>query len=317
MTRWNILIPTVYLSAMVCGARPAGGQTPNAILGRWDMTVRRAQDSFPSWFEVRLSGNRTLVGQFVGEFGSARPIARIDFANGNMHFVVPPQWDRGNNDLVFDGRLDRDSLSGSMTDASGARLSWTATRAPALRPAANPGWGSSIALFNGRNLDGWRATGTNQWRVVNGILTSSSAGANLLTDRSFTDFKLHVEFRYAKDGNSGVYLRGRYEVQVEDSRGLPLSSEHLGGVYGFLIPNQDVARSPGEWQTFDITLIGRQATVVLNGTMIICRQDIPGITGGALNSDEAAPGPIMLQGDHTPIEYRNVILTPVKQRGAR
>jgi hypothetical protein len=313
MPRCKMLLTTICTSAAALGAGRAGAQAvPAPIIGRWDMIVQQPRDSFPSWFEVRLSGNRTLVGQFVGEVGSARPVARIDFANGNIHFTVPPQWDRGNADLVFDGRLEGDRLAGSMTDASGATLTWTATRAPALRPAANPRWGSSIPLFNGKNLDGWHATGTNQWRVVNGILTSSSAGANLVTDRTFTDFKLHVEFRYSKDGNSGVYLRGRYEVQVEDSRGLPLSSEHLGGVYGFLIPNQDVARGPGEWQTFDITLVGRQVTVVLNGTMIICRQDIPGITGGALNSDEAAPGPIMLQGDHMPIEYRNVILSPVK-----
>ena len=121
-----------------------------------------------------------------------------------------------------------------------------------------------------------------------------------------------MEFRYPKEGNSGVYLRGRYEVQVEDSRGMELSSEHLGGIYGFLVPNQDAARNPGEWQSFDITLSGRQVTVVLNGTTIICEQDIPGITGGALSSDEGAPGPIMLQGDHNPIEYRKVTLRPVK-----
>ena len=94
MARWNILIPTVYLSATALDARPAVSQTlPDAILGRWDMTVRRAQDSFPSWLEVRLSGNRTLVGQFVGEFGSARPIARIDFTN-RARFVIPPATGR-------------------------------------------------------------------------------------------------------------------------------------------------------------------------------------------------------------------------------
>lgn len=313
MPRWNLLVTMIGASAVTLGAVPASGQArPPAILGRWDMTVRTQSDSFPSWLEVRLSGNRTLVGQFVGEFGSARPISKIEFSNGSVHFAVPPQWDRGNNDIVFDGRLDADRLAGSMTDASGARLTWTADRAPALRPAANPRWGSPIALFNGKDLRGWHPTGANQWQVVNGILTSSKAGANLVTDRPFTDFKLHVEFRYPKDGNSGVYLRGRYEVQVEDSRGLELSSEHLGGVYGFLTPNQDVAKAPGEWQSFDITLVGRQVTVVLNGTMIICRQDIPGITGGALSSNEGAPGPIMLQGDHAPIEYRSVILTPAR-----
>ena len=313
MKRWNLVGQIIGVLAVVAGATGARGQArPAAIIGRWDMTVHTARDSFPSWLEVRLSGNRTLVGQYVGGGGSARPIAKVDFTNGAVHFALPPQWDRGDHDLVFNGRLDGDNLTGTMIDASGTKVTWTATRTPALLPVREPPWGAPVPLFNGKNLTGWHATGANQWQVVNGLLTSAKAGANLATDRTFTDFKLHVEFRYPKDGNSGVYLRGRYEVQVEDSRGLTLSSEHLGGIYGFLVPNQDVAKGPGEWQSFDITLIGRQVTVILNGTTIICRQNIPGITGGALSSDEAVPGPIMLQGDHTPIEYRSVILTPAK-----
>ena len=292
--------------------RVAAQAAPPAIVGRWDLTVHGGRDTFPSWLEVRLSGNRTLVGRFVGQFGSARPVAKIEFTNGAMHFTIPPQWDRGASDLVLDARLDGDRLAGSMIGAAGEHYTWTATRAPALRPAGSTAWGRPIALFDGKDLGGWHATGSNQWRVVNGILTSASAGANLVSDRTFHDFKLHVEFRYPREGNSGVYLRGRYEVQVEDSRGQGLSSEHLGGVYGFLVPNEDAARNPGDWQSFDITLVGRQVTVMLNGVMIICRQDIPGITGGALDAAEAAPGPIMLQGDHTPIEYRKVILTPAR-----
>ena len=111
-------------------------------------------------------------------------------------------------------------------------------------------------------------------------------------------------------GNSGVYLRGRYEVQVEDSKGLELDSHHEGGVYGLLTPNEDAAKGPGEWQSFDITLYGRMVTVVLNGRAIIIRQEIPGITGGALDSKEGEPGPIYLQGDHAAIEYRKIVLTP-------
>lgn len=313
MRRWNFVTRSIGVLAVALTAAGARGQMRQpAIVGRWDMTVHAARDSFPSWLEVRWSGNRMLVGQYVGGGGSARPIGKVDFTNGKIHFALPPQWDRGNSDLVFDGRLDRDRLSGSLTDASGGHLTWTANRAPALQRAAEPKWGAPIALFNDKDLTGWHATGTSQWQVVNGVLTSAKAGANLVTDRTVTDFKLHVEFRYPKEGNSGVYLRGRYEVQVEDSRGMELSSEHLGGIYGFLVPNQDVARDAGEWQSFDITLIGRQVTVVLNGTTIICRQNIPGITGGALSSDEGAPGPIMLQGDHTPIEYRSVVLMPAK-----
>jgi hypothetical protein len=108
-----------------------------------------------------------------------------------------------------------------------------------------------------------------------------------------------------------VYLRGRYEVQVEDNKGLEPSSTYFGGIYGFLTPNEMVAKSPGEWQSYDITLIGRRVTVVANGKTIINDQIIPGITGGAIDSKEGNPGPIYLQGDHGPIEYRNMKLTPV------
>ena len=176
-----------------------------------------------------------------------------------------------------------------------------------------PEWGSPINLLSGSDLAAWHASANSQWRVVDQVLTNAKTGSNLVTRSAFTDFKLHLEFRYPKAGNSGVYLRGRYEVQIiDDSAGSEPGSEHLGGVYGFLSLNENVARQPGEWQTFDITLVGRLVTVVLNGKTVIGNQEIPGITGGALDSDEGTPGPLMLQGDHGPIEFRNIILTPAK-----
>ena len=176
-----------------------------------------------------------------------------------------------------------------------------------------PTWGDPIRLFNGTDLAGWHALGTNQWRATNGVLESPKSGANLVTDRTFTDYKLHVEFRYPKGSNSGVYQRGRYEVQVEDSVSAEPQNDMVGGVYGFIAPSEIAAKKPGEWQTFDITLVGRMITVVLNGKMVICNREIPGITGGALDSDEGEPGPLLLQGDHGPIEYRNnIILRPAR-----
>jgi hypothetical protein len=162
-------------------------------------------------------------------------------------------------------------------------------------------------------MNAWEALpgGENQWKVIGGLLTNTKSGANLATKQTFTDFKLHLEFRVPKGGNSGVYLRGRHEVQVEDSPLGEPSSAHLGGVYGFLVPNEQAHMGAGVWQTFDITLIGRRVTVVLNGKTIIADQTIPGITGGALDSNEGEPGPIYLQGDHTSVEYRNIRITPV------
>jgi hypothetical protein len=147
---------------------------------------------------------------------------------------------------------------------------------------------------------------------VNGVLQSPKSGSNLITDEKFNDFKLHIEFRYPKESNSGVYLRGRYEVQVSDNKGEAPLKDYFGAIYGFIEPVEQAAKAAGEWQTYDITLVGRLVTVVANGKTIICNAPIPGITGGALDSNEGEPGPIMLQGDHGPIEYRNIVITPAK-----
>jgi hypothetical protein len=314
----------VFLTVVVlvfCATQPgirASQQPPEpAIAGRWDIIVETAAGNYPSWLEVRKSGYRTLVGQFVGQSGSARPISSVEFADGKVSFSVPPQWEQRDSALHFEAELVNDRLSGWTTDSSGKRLAWTARRAPTLRRQAEPRWGKPIQLIKRSDLTGWQAIGgANNWQVVNGVLTNTKAGGNVLTNQKFTDFKLHAEFRYPKDGNSGIYLRGRHEVQIEDSAGLEPTSVHLGGVYGFLTPNEDAAKRFGEWQTFDITLVGRLVTVVLNGRTIICSQAIPGITGGALDSDEAAPGPLLLQGDHGPIEFRNLKITPAKSEGA-
>jgi hypothetical protein len=285
---------------------------PPAIIGRWDITIAAASGAQPSWLEVRPSGNGYLVGRFVGVVGSARPISRIELTDGVMRFSIPPQWEQGKSDLHVEGRLKGEVMSGSITFPDGKTSTWTAKRAPSLRRAAAPTWGAPIRLFNGTDLTGWHAIGTNQWRTVNGVLQSPKSGANLVTDGRFTDYKLHLEFRYPKGSNSGVYQRGRYEVQVEDSVATEPQNDMIGGVYGFIAPSEIAAKKPGDWQSYDITLVGRMITVVLNGKTVVCNREIPGITGGALDSDEGAPGPLLLQGDHGPIEYRNITLTPAR-----
>ncbi len=135
-----------------------------------------------------------------------------------------------------------------------------------------------------------------------------------MSDKTFENFKLHVEFNIGPDSNSGVYLRGRYEVQIENESAGESPSHHTGGVYGFLTPNPEQPRTTGKWQTFDITLIGRNVTIVQNGKTIIDNQEIPGITGGALNSNEGDPGPIVLQGSEKGhVSFRNIVLTPAAQ----
>ena len=309
---------TASLIAATCVAASLAAQepAPPPVVGTWDLTLTGPDGrAMPSWLEVHMSGRGVLVGRFVGVVGSVRPISRLTYANDTLRFSLPPQWEAGDADVQFAAAVAGDGLSGAITDPSGTRYAFTAVRAPALR-RATPLWGAARQLFNGRDLAGWHTVGgANQWSAVGGVLTNAKGGANLVTDAVYTDFKLHVEVRYPARGNSGVYLRGRHEVQVEDSVVTKADAEATGGlgaIYGFLIPNQNAAKGAGQWETLDITLVGRLVTVVLNGKRIIGEAEIPGPTGGALDSKEGTPGPIMLQGDHGPVEYRNLTITPAR-----
>ena len=306
------------VAAIALAVSSLAGQKPARppVIGTWDLTLTAPDGHrLPSWLEVHVSGNGVLVGRFVGVVGSVRPISRLTYANDTLRFAIPPQWEGGDADLQFAGVFAGDNLGGTITDPNGTRYPFTAVRAPALRRPTPP-WAPAHRLFNGKDLAGWHTVGgANQWSAVNGVLTNAKGGANLVTDAVYSDFKLHVEVRYPPKGNSGVYLRGRHEVQVEDSLVTNADAEATGGlgaIYGFLIPNQNAAKGAGEWETLDVTLVGRLVTVVLNGKRIICEAEIPGPTGGALDSKEGAPGPIMLQGDHGPVEYRNLVLTPAR-----
>ena len=311
MRRLQIGLVTVALPVALPAAAEAQAGAP--IIGRWDLTVQGTDRSYPSWVEVTLSGHRTLVGRFVAGGGSARPISKVTYENGAVRFSLPPQWEIQPNDVQVTATLANDKLTGTIVQPNGEKHSFTGVRAPMLRRTAAPVWGKPVVLFGGTEMNAWEALpgGENQWKVIDGLLTNTKSGANLATKQKFTDFKLHLEFRVPKGGNSGVYLRGRHEVQVEDSPLGEPSSTHLGGVYGFLVPNEQAHKGAGVWQTYDITLIGRRVTVVLNGKTIIADQTIPGITGGALDSNEGEPGPLYLQGDHTSVEYRNIRITPV------
>jgi hypothetical protein len=188
-------------------------------------------------------------------------------------------------------------------------------RAPKFDHKYTPKWGKPITLFNGKDLSGWRVRDANKadtWRVVDNVLENTPHGTDLITEQSFVDYKLHVEFKMVEKSNSGVYLRGRYEVQIEDNFGQEPESHRIGGIYGFITPSSNPAKKAGEWQSFDVTLIGRRVTVVFNDKTIINNAEIPGITGGALDSSEGEAGPIMLQGDHEKIFYRNIVITPAK-----
>jgi len=320
----NLILSLAFLLISVFLSNAQRVESDSPLIGSWDLTITMEQDQlenlglfrhglmsssgFPGWLKVKLSGFSTLVGYYVGYEGSARPIAEVhyDADNDKYNFTIPPQW-MDIDDIYFEFTLKDDKLEGyKMLD--GNKLKFTGVRAPSLEREDPPIWGSPINLLT-ENMERWIIPENNQFKMVDGVLVNAEKGGNLITNQKFDDFKLSVEFRYPEGSNSGIYLRGRYELQIEDSEGRA-DDVSIGGIYGFIAPTVNAAKKPGEWQTYEITLVGRHVTVVHNGIDVIFNRPIPGITGGSLNSNEGEPGPIMIQGDHGPIEFRKFVITP-------
>lgn len=310
---FGLMIAIAFASCAAARGADRGG--PAAFVGRWDLTLTGAGHEYPSWIEIAQKDGK-LSALFTGRWGNARPLPKIEVSGTRLTFVSQKEEEDSKTDLVFEGALKGGSLSGSVNGPDGTAWSWVGVKAPALhKQASSLEWGKPIELFNGKDLTGWHESkaGPPNWTVKDGNLVSPGNGPELINDAKFQDFKLHVEFNCGKDSNAGVYLRGRYEVQIETESQGEGPSHHTGGVYGFLAPTPEQPRSPDTWQTFDITLVGRNVTVVQNGKTVIDHKEIPGITGGALDSHEGEPGPIYLQGSEKGhVMFRKITLTPAQ-----
>lgn len=315
------LASTLVVSALAAVILTAASETHNSqpLAGRWDLTIKTAAETYPSWMEVADTNGKTEV-RIVGRVSSVHPASGVQRSGSHLSFTTS-EWFGKSIKVVWDLNAGGGKLTGTQKREDGVEGRLTGVRAPALvRTVAR--WGNPEPIFNGKDLTGWEPLVTepgksveNHWKAENGELVNTAPGANIRTRRTFNDFKLHVEFNCPKEGNSGVYLRGRYEVQVEYEAADRNDKLHgMGSIYGFLAPAADVPPRPGQWESFDITLTGRKVTVVRDGVTIIGDQEIPGITGGALDSHEGQPGPIYIQGDHTGgMKYRNLtISTPAR-----
>jgi hypothetical protein len=182
---------------------------------------------------------------------------------------------------------------------------------PALNRPEPASWGAPQQLFDQKDLDGWEPIGDvaqNHWTVQDGDLVNRQRGVNLKSTRKFNDFKLHFEVNCPDNANSGFYLRGRYELQLEyEPVGENPPNRAMGSIYGRIAPSAQLPRKPGQWESFDVTFVGRTVTVVRDGVTTIDHKEIEGITGGALDADEGEPGPFYIQGDHTGgLKFRNI-----------
>lgn len=266
------------------------------VAGRWSFT---AEGGGPS--KGTLVFNSTRRGDLTAALrvdGTRHPIEKPSVDDGVLTFQL--------KEGTYTGRVRGDRIEGTFKLAGGDKEGkWSARKQIA--------WSPPRPLFNGKDLSGWKPLDNediDNWKVENGELVNTRPGGNIRTVEEFDDLKLHVEFKVPKDGNSGVYLRGRYEVQILDSYGRPPRMGHCGSMYGRLVPPIAAEKPAGEWQTFDVTLVGQYLTLVYNDKLIFDNVEIEGITGGAIDSREEAPGPIYLQGDHSgDIRFRNITIS--------
>jgi hypothetical protein len=276
--------------------------------GRWDLTMTTTQASYPDWMEFAEEGPNGVI-RLVGRTGSVHPATDVKAQGSHLTFTsAEGAWDVTAVDHKLTGLLRR---------PKGEEVQVSGVPAPALKRPAPAAWSAPQPLFDGKDLKGWEVDDPSKtyWSAQNGELRNDKGGANIRTTRKFDDFKLHIEYNCPQGGNSGVYLRGRYEVQVEYEPPEKNDQFHaMGSIYGFIAPSVELPKRPSQWETYDVTLVGRTVTVIRDGTKIIDEQEIPGITGGALDSHESEPGPIYLQGDHTGgLRYRNITISLPKR----
>jgi hypothetical protein len=296
-----ILLPVLALALLV----PLAAQQASPFLGRWDLYVATQRGRTPDWLEVTQSGG-ALAARYQPGGGASQPMQGVKVDASHLILTV-------NRATTWDLTVSGDQISGVQKSGENETAKLEGVRAPALKRAAPAAWTAPEPLFDGKDLTGWEPTGANnKWAAVNGELVNAERGANLKSTRKFDDFKLHIELECTEDHcNSGIYLRGRYEIQVGTEGGTQPSHEQ-GAVYGMVAPAPALPLGIGQWQTFDIAFVGRNVTVTQNGTKIHDNVEIPGITGGALDADEGQPGPIYLQGDHGPVKYRNITISVPK-----
>jgi hypothetical protein len=296
--------------ALAVASPGAQGTQQNPFVGRWNLT-----GSGPGvyWLEIKEEGGQ-LTGMFLNRGGHPLKLATVKVENGELFFQgEPPQ--RGTAPEAR-ARVQGDKLVGTLTTGE-RKVEFAGTRSPkwpATDANASHKLGKPVELFDGKSLDAWDVTDKSRpsgWSVVDGVMTNMPHANNLVSKEKFQDFKLHAEYKLENNSNSGIYIRGRYELQVLDDYGKPPANRGHMSIYGWHAPLVNASKPAGEWQTMEATVVGNKITVVLNGKKVHDNATLEAVTGGAIDANELEPGPIMIQGDHEKVTYRKVTVTPI------
>ena len=331
-TRTSFALFIVLLIAL-----PADASNPQTFVGHWAL---RMCNGDAGWLSIEKTSDDWSAQLWT--VGQTKAVTDISYADGKLNFVRKcrigkPEYVGGPPTgrpvtCYFVATVDGDSIR-IERNASSVDTTVTATHGgkrlpplPSKPDLSKVKFGEPIALFNGVDLTGWKLSNSEQingWKAVNGELVNESPKetfepfsryGNLRTERLFSDQKLSIEFNVEANGNSGIYVRGAYEAQVTDRDCAKMQGiRGVGAIFNRIEPTKNAGKPGGEWQSYEITIVDRHATVVLNGELVIDNQPIIGNTNGAFQADVMSPGPLYLQGDHTAVRYRNIVVRPVAE----
>src|SRR5262245_3808327 len=307
----NLILPMLFIFCAVITV-PA---QDNPFLGKWDITGTGQHSNQVYWLEVKIEEGK-LTGYFLNRSGSVLKLPEIAIENSELVFSPGPG--RGNNPKpVHRAKVEEGRLLGLLTVGE-QEIGWIGVRPPKwgqFNANAKHKFGTPVLLFDGKSMESWdvqRKDRPSGWSVVDGVMTNEAKANNLVTKHQFKDFKIRCEYKLDEGSNSGIYLRGRYELQVLDDAGKePWDHGHMS-LYSRVKPLVNASLPAGQWQVMEATIVGNRLTVFLNDKKMHDNIVIDGITGGALDSNEENPGPIMLQGDHGKVYFRKVVVTPIK-----
>ena len=301
MHTFKSLFAVLALSAFIA-LTPAARAAVQDFNGPWDLQVHAKPGDFAQftttaawWLGITGAGTPQMKIRFVGApDGALDHITLAKFQDGVLHFTWVSK--KGNDRAEYAVKYINGLLQGTMT-APNITLKFTGRRAPKISERDDGTWvrGKPIRLFNGKNLQGWTGVDSPKaqgWSVEDGLLKCTGNADDLITVGKYWNFELHVEYNLAEKSNSGIGLRGRYEVQIMSDYGRPPTLHGTGSLVGRIAPAVNAGKPAGEWNTYDIRLVGREVTTTLNGQKLYEKGVIDGLTGIAFDPFEGRPGPI-------------------------